>query len=694
MISILISLVVLLGCLFWMLSRVSQHVDFSTVFPLLQDNQNTDRDSAPGRSYPESYGADLFINVLNSLKAGIIVRDINGKTIYFNNAWRHYSKKQDDDLYSECTPEYHMFCLGDGVTPARLEDTPMYLALQGKEATNQFMHIEVDELTPVLVSAYPLRDKFNNQFGAIAVVQDYSATRVVELELERERELLNAIIKELPDAFIYRDMTGKAILVNDVMRRFRPNLDNTNFMEEIVTSDFVDLTGNPIPVGHSPIERALKGQAVVREEFRQVTPTTPPRDLLTTSIPVYDQNQQQYGAFAIMQDITALNKAAELRDRARRSQALNTLAAGLAHDFNNQLSAILGNAQLALADVNDPEGVRANLNVIVEVVRSSTEITRRLLTLGNTSGGEQQVLNVADVFLEIMPAIQAPFETYADLTVNEIDPQLHICCDKSQFESTLFNLLLNAKDATESIASPNVSVRTERLTHVQRKERDLDDGQEYVSITVEDNGVGFTSQSRQNAFEPFFSTKSSTGGAGLGLAIVDGFVQRNDGQVNILYSEPGCTRIEIVLPLVSKSSQQAPTTTKDARLVMGSGETVMVVEDRPELLDTICGMMSSLNYEVVRATNASDALRHVDNDGSIRLAIVDVMLGDGMNGVEMTSVAHETKPDLRVILTSGYAGNRRDITLPKHLPFLQKPFSLQVLSETVAKSISDTEHHH
>jgi len=333
--------------------------------------------------------------------------------------------------------------------------------------------------------------------------------------------------------------------------------------------------------------------------------------------------------------------------------------------------------------------IRDNLISIVDVVHTSSNLARRLMTLGNTSGGESQQLNLKATFRDIMPAIQAVFEAYAELSVSDIDPDLYIFNDKTQLESALLNLLLNAKDATERTPNPQVSVNIEALSADAAQIRGLDLDHRYVSISVEDNGEGFTSQSREDAFDPFFSTRVTSDGTGLGLTMVDGFVRQYDGQVNISDDRSVLTRVEMVLPLVADVALPTLIESTEMEVVAGSGQRVLVIEDRLALLAVTCDMLNLLNYSTVRATSAEDGLRCLDEDKAIELVVVDVMLGDGLNGVDMMTIAHQRRPSLKVIYTSGYAGNRRDITLPKDQPFLQKPVELEMLSHLVHRVLNN-----
>jgi|GEM_PF-5148045 len=692
-------IVLLSGTLCWLHGRHGQGFKITSVFSRLFQSGHVRSETfrfgtsvyaKQSRRMSDAERLSLYQNIFDTLDTAVIVRDVaSGEVIFFNDVWRKFTGKEEEELYTQKAPGHLNFILPDGVTPVLPEETPMYQALQGHSTSNRFLNIGTDEQKTLLISGYPLRDSSGVRTGAMAVVQDFSEVRDIELELERERLLLRAIIKVLPDAFVFRDMTGKAILVNDVMYKFRPQARENVFRERVVSRDFLSgKTGKPIPAGQTPIERALTGEPVFREELIQIRSGNPNLDLIATSIPVYDHNQQQYGAFTIFQDVTALKKAAELRDKTKRAQALHNLAAGLAHDFNNQLGTVLGNAQLALAELEDQPLIRDNLNAIVDVVHTSANLTRRLMTLGNTSGGEPQRLNLRTIFQDFMPAIQAVFEAYAELIVRDIDPDLYIFSDKTQFESALLNLLLNAKDATESTSNPQVAVDIKVLATTAAQNHGLDPEHRYVCVAVEDNGEGFTSRSREDAFDPFFSTRNLADGTGLGLTMVDGFVRQYEGQVHISDDQSELTRVEIILPLDSGPASTVTDESVESQVLTGSGQRVLVIEDRPALLAVSCNMLRLLNYSFVGATSAEDGLRRLEEDPSIELIIVDIMLGDGMNGVEMMEVVESRRPDVKAIYTSGYAGNRRNIRLPKERPFLQKPAELVTLSQLIHRVLA------
>lgn len=683
------------GLLGWVYGRFGKQIKYGFLSFTLNRRESVGSDKDGDRlSIQERISH--YQRVFDTIDQAIIIRDISGSVVFFNEAWRRFTELDDVELYKEKGLQLNRFILSDGNTPATEQDAPMYKALRGQATKNRFLYFssKTKTKTPVLVSGYPLQNEHDEQIGGVAVVHDISERYQVEQELERERVLLHTIIRALPDAFVFRNMLGQATLVNDAMRQLRHPTGEGQFLHAVLHGNFLDhQTGEAIPDGHTPIERALLGETVVREELVQVRPNGQPVDLLATSIPVYDNNKQQYGAFSILQDITALKMATEHRDKERRAQALHNLAAGLAHDFNNQLGAILGNAQLALAQRGDPESIHEHLRAIVDVVQNSTELTRRLMTLGNTTGGDPQPISVQTVLSNFLANTRALFETDIDLTVAGSDSDLCIYCDRSQFESALLNLLLNAKDATQSIAKPQVSVRVKKLNAFDAESKGLESEYEYVSIAVEDNGAGFTSQSRDEAFDPFYSTKPETSGSGLGLTMVEGFVRQYSGQVTISDRFSELTCIEMLLPLVDTSELSTIKQVVDVDLIRGNGEMVLVVEDRVDVLTMICEMLSMLNYRSVRATNAEEGLLQLDGNPSIVLVIVDVMLGYGMNGVVMMDVAKKHRPDLKTIFSSGYAGNRGEITLPKNSLFLQKPYELETLSQMLHQQIGQTAIH-
>ena len=257
--------------------------------------------------------------------------------------------------------------------------------------------------------------------------------------------------------------------------------------------------------------------------------------------------------------------------------------------------------------------------------------------------------------------------------------------DGNQLESAILNLAINARDAMVSGGKLTVECANLSLDRVHAGQPDNVEAGDYVVISVSDTGAGMPASIRAKVFDPFFTTKPIGQGTGLGLSMVYGFVRQSDGRVGI-YSEPGVgTTVRLYLPRAGEHLSPPPPKAKPgARRATGAGETVLVVEDDPQVRMLIGTVLRDLGYAAVEASDGAAALRLLEGDEQVRLMITDVGL-PGLNGRQLAEIARQKRPDLPVLFVTGYAPNaavRADF-LDEGMKMISKPFALDSMAETL-----------
>jgi CheY-like chemotaxis protein len=342
-------------------------------------------------------------------------------------------------------------------------------------------------------------------------------------------------------------------------------------------------------------------------------------------------------------------------------EAVGQLTGGVAHDFNNLLTVVLGNVDM-LARRNEDEGRRARrVDAIRQAAERGRDLTRQLLAFSRRQHLSPVTLDAAALIRDFAPLIrQAVGEA---VTVDLALPAEPLCAhvDPTQLETALLNLAVNARDAMPSGGVLSIRAQRESAT----------DG-EWAAISVYDTGVGMSPEVRERVFEPFFTTKEVGKGSGLGLSQVYGFVRQSDGEVR-LESTPGKgSRFCLRLPLSYEPAQNLGEPSENGAIEGGS-EKILVVEDDPTVLTLTLDVLTGLGYDVTSATNAAEALEVLQSGAPIDLLFTDVVMPGGVSGVGLARTARELRPNLPVLLTSGFIGEGA-VDGDVEFPLIDKPY--------------------
>ena len=410
---------------------------------------------------------------------------------------------------------------------------------------------------------------------------------------------------------------------------------------------------------------------------------------------IRDGSDGLIGFAKITRDITAQREAQEMLERAReqllqagKMEAIGQLTGGVAHDFNNLLTIIIGNLTIAGREVDalaagPATRLRRAIGSAERGAERATTLTQRLLAFSR-----RQVLDPKPLDLNKLIAAEAdflqrtlgePIEVEAvgggGLWRVEIDP--------NEFESALLNLAINARDAMSGGGKLTIEASNTFLDqNYCRANPEVLPGQ-YVMVAVTDNGGGMTKDVLDRAFEPFFSTKTVDAGTGLGLSQVYGFIKQSGGHIKI-YSEPGeGTTVKIYLPRYTGEMQPDYQQDVETAEVEGHvGETILIVEDDPDVRAYLVEALRDLNYRTLNAPDGPAALRIIEQKNArIDLLLSDVVL-PGMNGRELMAEACKSRPDLKVLFMTGYSRNAivHQGRLDPGIEMIQKPMSQRELA--------------
>ncbi len=396
------------------------------------------------------------------------------------------------------------------------------------------------------------------------------------------------------------------------------------------------------------------------------------------------RTEREHAALRQVRDEMRRREAAEAAMlEVQRMEAVGQLTSGVAHDFNNLLTIISGNFELIEQAPERTDRVRRLAANGMIAARRGADVTSKLLTFARRQMTRPETLDLNRLVGDFGPvlrqgateAVSLDFDLAAELPRVRLDP--------GQLEAALLNLVANARDAMPDGGAIRIETRAATLAAADLE--DIPDAApgRYVRVAVVDDGPGMTPEVRTRAFEPFFTTKDVGRGTGLGLSQVYGFCRQAGGFARI-ESRPGHgTSVALFLPLVADDRPEdvgpAP---RSAALAPPAGEVVLVVEDEPGVLEMTVERLTELGYATLTAVDAATALDRLRGDDRVDILFSDVVMTGQMDGVQLAREARRIRPGLKVLLTTGYASDRR---IPSDVPLLPKPYDRAALAHHIGR---------
>jgi two-component system, cell cycle sensor histidine kinase and response regulator CckA len=509
-----------------------------------------------------------------------------------------------------------------------------------------------------------------------------AAGRNTELEFRRLLETLPAGAYTCgPDGLItYFNqhavrLWGRAPRLNDSVDRF--------------CGSFKLFTADGSPLAHDQcwmalalrMEREYNGHEVIIER-----PDGERRTALAHANPIHDESGKLIGAVNVLVDITERKRAQEALAQAQRMEAVGRLAGGIAHDLNNMLVVILGYADFAARRLDRLDAGLDDLEQIKKAASRSAALTAQLLAFARRDLIRPRRVDLSTLISGSEQMLRALLGDNIELELKLADDPGSVLADAARIEQVVINLVLNARDAMPQ--GGRLALETSRVTidpnYLKTHPGIRIEPGDYILLAVSDTGHGMDRATLERAFEPFFTTKPVGQGTGLGLAMVYGAVKQAGGLV-WAYSEPGLGAVvKVYLPVVP-GSETREFGNGIRRSRRASGETVLLVEDEPQVRELAARALQEAGYRCLTASSGAEALELLrDHAGPIDLVFSDAVM-PGMSGRELAERVGLLRPDLNLLFSSGYTEDdvlRRGLVRPGS-PFLQKPFSPETLVERV-----------
>ncbi|MHB0866808.1 MAG: PAS domain S-box protein [Thermoleophilia bacterium] len=403
---------------------------------------------------------------------------------------------------------------------------------------------------------------------------------------------------------------------------------------------------------------------------------------MEVSVSTYELENQTY-TLVMLRDISQRKLLEESLRQAQKMESIGRLAGGVAHDFNNYLTAVEGYIDLTLLDLPDGGDQRSNLLEARHSAERAVNLTRQLLLFSRREPMNQEALNLNAVIINHLKMLGRLIgEQYS--IVSKLEKDLpSVKADTGQIEQVLMNLVVNARDAMADGGEIEIGTKKVLVDEVYARSHAEARAGEFVRFYVRDAGIGMDGDTCSHVFDPFFSTKQPRHGTGLGLSVVYGIIAQHDGWIEV-ESQPGCGATFSVFLPASDKSQVAETETQPAGELRGQGQKILLVEDEESVRTLAEKMLAANDYHVISAASAEEALELFEAaGGAYDLVFSDVIL-PGMNGIRLIERLLEIKPGLRVMLASGFAeGVDFHAIRDQGYCFLDKPYALTDLLRQV-----------
>jgi|GEM_PF-973641 len=381
-------------------------------------------------------------------------------------------------------------------------------------------------------------------------------------------------------------------------------------------------------------------------------------------------------AYRRLEDLRHMEEQTIRINQQQKMEAIGELSGGLAHDFNNMLTAILTTCDLMMLNRADDDKDRIDLDIIKRAGQQATALTRKLLAFSRRQVVQPRIIDLNQVLSESHQMLRRVIGEHIELSTVLGANHCRIYMDLNQMEQVIINLAINARDAM-----PEGGVLSLEASQAQVAPGKIDmPAGSYALLRVQDEGCGMDAEVRKRLFEPFFTTKDTGSGTGMGLAIVYGAVRQNSGYIHV-HSAPGeGATFEIWFPLVEEAPDETSSPPAQESAIGGT-ETILLVEDEDLVRKAAIRVLQTGGYTITTAENAEEALQIIENSSApIDLVISDVVM-PGMSGEKLAMQLGEQYPALRILLISGYTEDAR----VQNYPFLPKPFTPKDLLYKVRK---------
>jgi PAS domain S-box-containing protein len=621
----------------------------------------------------------------------IAVTDVEtGKLIDVNEKFCEVAKYDRKEICGHTTTELGFYSRDD--RERFLKELLSYGEVRGLE-----MDFKVRDGSIVNSLMFSRLVQINGKTFILTVFQDITERKRFEESLKQLMHKHQLILDAAGEGIVGMDLEGKITFANPFV------IGTTGYkIEELIGQKLHNLLhykkpdGTPYPYEECPSYETLKNGTPknIRDEvfFKKDGTSFPVR---YTSTPIIEEGIIK-GAVVTFRDITERKRLEEQFLQAQKMEAVGHLAGGVAHDFNNILTAIIGYGNLLQMKIKEDDPLRAYINQILLSSEKAANLTHGLLAFSRKQIINPKPVNLNDIVKNVEKLLLRLIGEDIELKtiLNPLTPpfdkggqggigDLIVMADSGQIEQVLMNLATNARDAMPEGGTLTISTEIVELDREYIITSGYGKPGKYALISVADTGKGIDEKTKRFIFEPFFTTKERGKGTGLGLAVAYGIIKQHNGNIEV-YSELGKgTTFRIYLPIVEAEVEE--TEPKVITTPIGGKETILIAEDNIDVRNYTKTVLEEFGYKVIEAVNGEDAInRFMENKNIIEFLLLDVIMPK-KNGKEVYDAIKKVWPDIKALFMSGYAEDiiHRKGILEEGLNFVLKPISPQELLKRI-----------
>lgn len=534
------------------------------------------------------------------------------------------------------------------------------------------------------------RDADGNVLRHLGKAVDITEQRRADSAVAAAKGELEVIFDAATSGIVAFDRDGTVVRINDRARHLLGGIsDQPPFVWPEAISFLAGETMQPLDDSADPVRRALSGHILTGETHLLRRTGSDERRYVRIQNANVDARHPDLHTVLVIDDISTEEQNRQAIERKSRLDALGQLTGGIAHDFNNVLASLVYSMRLA-GSAADPAERDRYLATAERSIDQGRELTTRLLSFAKRQPGRAEASNSQQTLKQFEQLVRPMLEETIAIDLDIDDPDVSHYCDQTQLETALMNLVLNSRDAIlRSGKGSKITIAARPVTAPSSPLGSADDIEprtnvRHVEISVSDDGPGMDPVTVRRCTDPFFTTKNSSSGSGLGLAMVYGFAQQADGDLRI-YSELDIgTTVQLSVPRAAVDGTKDTAAPRDV-VAEGAGQTLLVVEDDLQILSLVSALLGSIGYRTLEATSGQAAWEMIEDGVSFDLLFTDVVMPGQIGGFELARLTRERLPNVPVLYTSGYTGFTEDEMGAVIAPVLQKPASPEALSRAIAE---------
>ena len=507
-------------------------------------------------------------------------------------------------------------------------------------------------------------------------------------------ERLNTLIEALPDVIHFKDTQGRILVVNKAYEKlvgvYKP---------AVIGKRDEDLLPPDLAKRCSAVDDQVRQErTAVRFEVVQQLPDRRSRYWDCFKAPLIDEEDRLSGLLCVNRDVTDYREAEQEHQRlreqlmhAQKMEAIGALAGGVAHDLNNILSGLISYPELLIRGLPSDSPLKGPLKTIQSSGERAASIVQDLLTMARRGVAEKQVLNLNRVINEYLesPAHRKQVLRQPNIQViHQLDATLmNVCGSLSDLTKIVMNLAINAYESMDSTGKVTITTKNCYIDGRKIGTTDVSEG-EYVHLRIADTGTGIAAEDLPRIFEPFFTRKKlGHSGSGLGLAVVWGSVQDHQGAIDVHSSLGQGTTFDVYLPASREAIvQQGDQVARDR--LRAQGETILVVDDVPLQREIAQQLLASLGYQVHVVESGEAAVDYLENH-SVDLVVLDMIMVDGMDGLDTYRAIKKLNPQQKAVIASGFAETAR-VREAQRIgagAYIKKPFLLATMAQAIREEL-------